>query len=108
MKWYITWNRPKMKAQGGAFWPFMTIRKVFKDGTPRSADQIKNTIRHEEGHMLDQLLMLLIPWYILYGIFHLVYGYQRNPFEVWSRVVAITDEWAPFGWTFYVNQKEKK
>lgn len=98
MKWYFTWHRPKMKASGGAAWPIMAIKYKSLKGVPFTTDYIREVIEHEEGHMLDQILMLLIPWYILYGIFHLFYGYQKNPFEVWARVVAITNEWKPFGW----------
>ena len=102
MKWYFTWYRPKMKAQGGAFWPVMAIRYHREDGTPFPAWYTQEIIEHEEGHMYDQLMMLLIPWVILYLIFWAIYGYQKNPFEVWARVVAITDEWKPFGWFKYL------
>lgn len=102
MKWYFTWHRPKMRASGGAFWPVMAIKYKSLKGVPYPPEQIKNTIEHEEGHMLDQLLMLLIPWLLLYLIFWIFYGYQKNPFEVWARVVAITDEWKPFGWFKYL------
>jgi len=102
MKWYFTWNRPKMKAAGGAFWPVMAIRYVDKHGLPLPPQYIKDTIRHEEGHMFDQLLLLLVFFYLLYLIFWIFYGYQKNPFEVYARVVAITDEWTPFGWWKYI------
>lgn len=72
MKWYITWERPKMKARGGAFWPLMVIRDK----------KYTETRLHEEVHMKGQLWMLLLPWIVLYAIFSIVYGYLNNPFEV--------------------------
>lgn len=102
MKWYFTWYRSKMKADGGAAWPIMAIKYHHNNGTPYTGWYIQEVIEHEEGHMKDQLMMLLIPWYILYLIFHIIYGYQKNPFEVWARVVAITNTWTPFGWWKYI------
>ena len=102
MKWYFTWHRPKMKALGGAFWPVMAIRYKDRKGNTISAYDLKETIEHEEGHLFDQLILGLIGFWILYPIFHFTYGYQKNPFEVYARVVAITNEWKPFGWTKYV------
>lgn len=102
MNWYFTWHRPNMKAVGGAFWPIMAIRYHNKEGNPYPSFYTQEVIEHEEGHMKDQLIMLLIFWLILYVIFHVIYGYQKNPFEVWARVVAITNKWNWFGWIKYV------
>jgi len=38
-------------------------------------------IRHEKIHFHQQLELLFVFQWILYGIFHLIYGYDNNPFE---------------------------
>jgi hypothetical protein len=38
-------------------------------------------IRHEKIHFYQQLELLFVFQWILYGIFHLIYGYDKNPFE---------------------------
>ena len=92
MKWYFTWHRPNMKALGGAFWPVMAIKVK---------DDIK-TIKHEETHMIGQLLMLLLPWIVLYGMFHLLYGYNNNPFERWATAVENGTKFHPYGFINYL------
>lgn len=66
---YLVWRG----AAAWAFWPFIFVKS--KDRvTPRR-------INHEKIHHRQQLEMLLIFFYIFYGIFHLIYGYRKNPFE---------------------------
>ena len=80
MKWYMTFEYKKMKTQGGAFWPVVIMR-----------DKKKVWVRwHEEVHMINQLALLLIPWLVLYGIFHLMYGIKKNPFEVYADYIVET------------------
>lgn len=38
-------------------------------------------VNHEKIHLKQQLELLILPFYILYAIFHLIYGYDKNPFE---------------------------
>ena len=102
MKWYFTWHRPNMKALGGAFWPVMAIRYVHKNGDPVTPGQLKETIKHEEVHMIDQLMLLLVLFYILYGLFWIIYGYQNNPFEAWASAIAHGTKWRPYGWINYL------
>jgi hypothetical protein len=91
-----------MRALGGAFWPLMTIRYINKDGSKRTDEQIQNTIEHEEAHMIEQLMLGIIPFYLLYGIFLITHGYLKNPFEVWARIYDVTGEWKPYGWINYI------
>lgn len=39
------------------------------------------TINHEKIHWQQQLELLIIPFYILYIIFWIFYGYRNMPFE---------------------------
>lgn len=100
-KWYITWNRPNMKAAGGAFWPVMAIRHI-------DIIEDEDTVRHEESHMKTQLSMLLLPWIVVYGIFLLTHGYHENPFERHARAVAYGKKWEFLGWTKYVRKTKPK
>lgn len=37
--------------------------------------------RHEEYHWHHQLRWLVIPWFIIYGLMWLHYGYKKHPWE---------------------------
>lgn len=55
-----------------AIFPFIFTRK----------DEIsEEIINHEKIHFAQQKELLIIPFFLLYGIFHLIYGYRKNPFE---------------------------
>ena len=58
-----------------AIWPFIFIRK------DRIADFDEFSENRERIHFAQQKELLIIPFYLLYGIFHLIYGYDNNPFE---------------------------
>lgn len=94
MNWYITIQLPKMKALGGAAYPFLFIKDK----------EDKDTRKHEECHLKDQLTMLIIPWFILYGIFHLIYGYRNNPFERFAKAVEKGAEFKFLGWTEFMKK----
>ena len=58
-----------------AIYPFLFIRK----------DELKSfsrvSMRHEMIHFKQQLQLLIIPFYILYLVFWVIYGYRNIPFE---------------------------
>ena len=66
---YLVWRG----AAAWAFWPFIFYKS-------KNHATLRRT-NHEKIHHAQQLEMLLIPFYILYGIYHLKYGYRDNPFE---------------------------
>ena len=70
MKWYFI-IRTKNEKWSMAFWPFMFL----------GIHANENSIEHEKIHFKQQLELLIIPHMIIYGIFHLLYGYRKNPFE---------------------------
>lgn len=37
--------------------------------------------RHEEFHLHHQARWLVIPWYIVYGILYVRFGYDNHPWE---------------------------
>lgn len=41
--------------------------------------------RHEEFHLHHQARWLVIPWFVVYGILYLKYGYWNHPWEVAAR-----------------------
>lgn len=79
-----------MSAKGVALWPFMFLKRL----------DDKTTINHEMIHFKQQLELLIIPFYILYGIFFIIgFGYRKNPFEVEAFKYAKTPHLRkPFGW----------
>jgi hypothetical protein len=62
----------RFKILGIALFPFIIVRK--------KTDDI--IINHEKIHIQQQLELGVIPFYIIYLIWHLKYGYINNPFEV--------------------------
>lgn len=97
MKLYIrlTPKKEKMKgSRGWAVWPFLAIREDVKDN--------KEILAHEEFHLKQQAAMLFIPWLILYGIFHLKYGYDDNPFEVAAYCGKCRKN--PYSWIKYLKK----
>ena len=64
--------------RGIMLFPFCIVR-----GLGRWYNRSKQlvTINHERIHFKQCLECGIIGFYIIYGIFHLMYGYERNPFE---------------------------
>lgn len=56
---------------------------------PKNYDsrEFKKLEAHERAHVKQQFYLGTLQW-ILYSIFHLVYGYKSNPFEVGARKAA--------------------
>lgn len=99
MRWYFRWHRPNMKAEAGAVWPVVAHQDKWEDVKP-------STLVHEEVHLKDQLHMLLIPWLLLYALFHVWYGYRKNPFEVHGFAVGSGKvKFKPFGWVKFLSKK---
>lgn len=55
-----------------AIFPFIFVRGNSID---------KKIINHEKIHFAQQKELLIVGFYILYGIFYLIYGYRDIPFE---------------------------
>ena len=56
-----------------AIFPFIFVRNGVK-----ITDRL---INHEKIHFAQQKELLILPFYLLYFIFFLVYGYRGSPFE---------------------------
>jgi hypothetical protein len=39
-------------------------------------------INHEKIHHKQQLELIIIPFFLVYLVLHLIYGYKKNPFEI--------------------------
>ena len=92
MKWYFT-IKTNNKKWSMAFWPFMFL------GLRANA----NTVEHEKIHFKQQLELLIIPHMIIYGIFHLLYGYRKNPFEREAyHFDDIPKQRRPYGWVKFL------
>ena len=59
---------------GIAIYPFIIIRKNY-----RKEDEL---INHERIHIVQQLEMLVIPFYLVYFYYNITRGYRNNPFEI--------------------------
>ena len=79
-----------------AIFPFLFYR-----GDPPS----ERTIRHEKIHFRQQIEMFILPFYLLYAILWLLYGYKENPFEreaYWNEKDPFYLETRPFwAWIKY-------
>lgn len=117
--WFILIEAPKMKSLGGAVWPIIRIRHRYLH---------LRTLRHEKVHLKSQIsigilpfialcifawspwvilyfFLMSLPWLILYGIFHLFYGYTNNPFERYAEAVeAGDDKWRFLGFLKYLKK----
>ena len=49
-----------------------------------SGDVSRSLIEHEKIHIKQQVTHLLVLFYIKYAYYHLRYGYEKNPFEVYA------------------------
>jgi len=64
--------------EGITIWPF-----IFYTCTKEALTEPLR--RHEEYHWRHQLKWLVIPWYIVYWILRLKYGYWNHPWEELAR-----------------------
>ena len=93
MKWYKTFKIPKHgKSLGWAVYPFMGLKDL-NDHSTRI---------HEEIHLKDQLSMLWLPWFILYGILWFKHGTNKShPLEQDAYFIEQTGaKWYPYSWLF--------
>ena len=56
----------------------------------------RTLVEHEKIHIKQQVTHLLVFFYIKYAFYHLVYGYKKNPFEVYA--YKHQDDWRPADW----------
>lgn len=68
------WFTSMLGILGIAIFPFIIIKKDYK-----REDRLLN---HERIHILQQLEMFVIPFYILYFYYSATRGYRNNPFEI--------------------------
>ena len=61
----------RMEVIGLTLFPFIFVRDK-KD---------RKNVNHEKIHYRQQLELLVLPFYLLYVIFHVIYSYDFNPFE---------------------------
>ncbi len=81
-----------------AIFPFIFIREGVK-ATAR-------LMNHEKIHFAQQKELFIVFFYILYGIFYLIYGYKNTPFEK-EAYAYDQDEWyldvrKYFSWTRFL------
>lgn len=95
MKPYWLIRASFMKSNGTARWPFVFM----KPGLEK--DHFERLKRHEETHIWQQLEMLVIPFYIVYGINFLV-----NVIKV-KRWLKDTSKPFPFCWKRYFPEYNK-
>lgn len=56
---------------------------------------------HERIHIKQQYELLIVPFFILYGIFYIFKGYKNNPFEVEAnKFEKNPSARKPYGWLF--------
>ncbi|HML83562.1 MAG TPA: hypothetical protein PKE52_00225 [Bacteroidales bacterium] len=62
-------------------WPFIFVRKDVKK--KNTTAYFKMLVNHEMIHIKQQTELLVIPFYFLYILLFILYGfkYRRNPFE---------------------------
>jgi hypothetical protein len=63
-----------------AFWPIIFYRLRDDETTAHKPNQ--KTINHEKIHFAQQKELLILGFLLLYIIFHFIYGYHKNPFEI--------------------------
>jgi len=84
----VKWLKIKegYKARGMAVFPFIFI----------NGDASRTLIEHEKIHIKQQITHLWIFFFIKYAIYHVIYGYDKNPFEVYA--YKHQDDWRPADW----------
>ena len=91
-----------MNANAGAVWPVIAHKRTWDTMDPR-------TIIHEEAHLKTQVVLLVIPWLVLYVLFFLIKfpdGYRNNPFEIQAyEVGGGREKFTLFGWFKYIWKK---
>ncbi len=72
---------PSKKFLAMTVWPFIFVRKDVKAKNP--SGYIKINLNHEMIHIKQQQELLVIPFYLLYFLLFILYGfkYRKNPFE---------------------------
>jgi len=79
-----------------AIWPFIFTKRYLSI----------SDIIHEKIHLRQQIEMLIIPFYILYLFFSILYGYKNNPFEKEAydneRMLRYLSERKYFSWIKYL------
>ena len=65
---------------GIMIFPFLIVSK--------KAKSVRRTENHERIHYHQCLELWVIGFYVLYGWYHLKYGYKNNPFEMEARLNA--------------------
>jgi len=85
----VTWlkNKPG-KTRGLALFPFIFVSIGGKED--------RSLIEHEKIHIKQQVTHLLVFFYIKYAFYQLVYGYKKNPFEVYA--YKHQDDWKGENW----------
>jgi len=68
------WFTSMLGILGIAIFPFIIIKKDYK-----KEDAL---INHERIHIIQQLEMFIIPFYVLYFYYNITRGYRNNPFEI--------------------------
>lgn len=87
----ILWH--KESVTGFSFLIFIWVKTL-----DRTEEQIRKTRDHEIGHFYQQVGLLFILHWILYGIFHFFYGYYNNPFEKAARYYEETGKGKWYSW----------
>ena len=101
--WYIEFFVKDKKRSwiGGAHWPVMLIEDQKNDGLYEQTEI--DTIEHEKIHFKQQLELLLVGFWIMYGYYHLTRGYDLNPFEMEADFFEVEpDARKMFGWINFV------
>ena len=89
---------------GIAIFPFVFLNYWY---TRYYGENKMNVLRkHEEIHFWQQLQLLVVPFYLLYGIFQLTHGYKKNPFEVeaFANQDNLNYKVKPFGWLKHIKK----
>ena len=75
------WVPPSRKFLAMTVWPFIFVRKDVKE--KNTSAYIKINLNHEMIHIKQQQELLVIPFYFLYFLLFIPYGfkYRKNPFE---------------------------
>jgi len=70
-KWLSRFAKPG-KTKGFAVFPFIVV----------SDKRDRSLVEHEKIHIRQQIQGLWIGFFIKYAIYHIMFGYKNNPYEV--------------------------
>ena len=91
--------------RGIMLFPFCIVRGL---GRWYNREKQLITINHEKIHYKQCIETGVIFFYIIYGIFHLIYGYDRNPFEKEAfdneNNLTYIDNRKMYGWIKYIKK----